>query len=259
MHRPLINATFTTLLYGWTLEIHVAGACSAATGKDEALSQSTQPKLQPRGVAELLDNLVASDGTGAHPHVKSGALSSGPDAMRNLADAVHFLCLLHGRYPGVVDSAVRKSVDPASRKWMEEAAQAFAQERAFLSKIASAVGPVPSTQGQAQCEAAVAAQRRALDMLAESDRQGCAVGAAIALTLDWRTIRVLLDISAQRLEITTPRCTLPDLRDTARVAAQIADGPAVERAVAFGAQQLIAQHSGLWDLLAARAASRAHP
>ena len=221
--------------------------------------QSARPLSQARGVAELLDNLVASEGTGAHPHVRSGTLSSGPEAMRNLADAVHFLCLLHGRYPGVVDSAARKAVDAASRQWMEEAAQAFAQERAFLSKIAAAVGPVPSTQGQAQCEAAVAAQRRALDMLAESDRQGCAVGAAIALTLDWRTIRVLLDISAQRLELAAPRCTLPDLRDTARVAAQIADTPAVERAIAFGAQQLIAQHSGLWDLLAARAASRAHP
>src|SRR3546814_9075635 len=71
-------------------------------------------------------------------------------------------------------------------------------------------------------------------MLAESDRQGCAMGAAIALTLDWRTIRVLLDISAQRLELSTPRCTLPDLRATARNAAQIADGPAVERSIAFG-------------------------
>ena len=223
------------------------------------MSQSTQPKLNTRGVAELLDNLVASEGTGAHPHIKSGALSSDPQAMRNLADAVHFIGLLHGRYPGVVDSAARQAVDPASRKWMEEAAQAFAQERAFLSKIAAAAGPVPSTQGQAQCEAAVAAQRRALDMLAESDRQGCAIGAAIALTLEWRTIRVLLDISAQRLDLATPRCTLPDLRDTARVATQIADSPAVERAVAFGAQQLIAQHSGLWDLLAARAASRVHP
>lgn len=222
------------------------------------MSQSTQPKPQPRGVAELLDHLVASGGTGAHPHIRSGALSNDAQAMRNLADAVHFLGLLHGRYPGVVDSAVRKTIDPASRKWMEEAAQAFAQERAFLSKITAAAGPVPSTQGQAQCEAAVAAQRRALDMLAESDRQGCAIGAAIALTLDWRTIRVLLDISAQRLEMTVPRCTLPDLRDTARVAAQVAETPAVERAIAFGAQQLIAQHSGLWDLLAARAASRAH-
>src|SRR3546814_14682926 len=98
--------------------------------------------------------------------------------MRNLADAVHFLCLLHGRHPGVIDAAARKAVDPASRQWMDEAAQAFAQERAFLSKIAAAAGPVPSTQGQGQCEAAVAAQCKALDLLAESDPHRCAVGPA---------------------------------------------------------------------------------
>lgn len=223
------------------------------------MSQSPQPKAPTRGVAELLDALVAGDGTGAHPHVRSGALSSGPEAMRNLADAVHFLCLLHGRYPGVIDNAARKTVDPASRKWMDQAADAFAEERAFLTKVASAVGPVPSTQGQAQCEAAVAAQRKAIDMLAESDRHGCALGAAIALTLDWRTIRVLLDISALRLDLVPPTCALPDLRDTARLAATIAETPAIERAMVFGAQQLITQHSGLWDLMAARTASRLHP
>ena len=89
------------------------------------MSQSPQPKTQTRGAAEMLDTLVASDGTGAHPHVRSGALSSGPEAMRNLADAVHFLCLLHGRHPGVIDNAARKAVDPASRRWMDEAAEAF--------------------------------------------------------------------------------------------------------------------------------------
>lgn len=227
--------------------------------EDLALSQSPQPRIPTRSAAELLDDLVAREGTGAHPHIRSGALSSGPDAMRNLADAVHFLCLLHGRYPGVIDNAARKAVDPAARAWMDQAATAFADERAFLSKIASAAGPVPSTQGQAQCEAAVAAQCKALDMLAESDRHGCALGAAIALSLDWRTIRVLLDISAQRLDLAPPTCSLPDLPGTARLAASTADTPAVERAMAFGAQQLIAQHSGLWDLMAARAASRAFP
>lgn len=222
------------------------------------MSQSTQLRPQARGIAETLDSLVAREGTGAHHHIKSGQLSQGPDAMRNLADAVHFLCLLHGRHPGVIDSAARKAVDSLSRQWMDQAAEAFAQERAFLSKIAAAVGPVPSTQGQDQCEAAVAAQRKALDMLAESDRHGCAIGAAIALTLDWRTVRVLLDISAQRLDLTPPRCTLPDLPGTARLATAIADSPAIERAMTFGAQQLIAQHSGLWDLMSARAASRTH-
>lgn len=223
------------------------------------MSPSIQPKQPARGVAELLDSLVASEGAGAHPHIKAGALSTGPDAMRNLADAVHFLCLLHGRYPGVIDNAARKAVDVASRRWMDEAANAFALERAFLSKIAAAAGPAPSTQGQAQCEAAVAAQRKAIEMLAESDRHGCALGAAIALTLDWRTIRVLLDISAQRLDLAPPSCSLPDLPGTARLAASSAATPAVERAMLFGAQQMIAQHSGLWDLMAARAASRVHP
>ncbi|WP_260582310.1 DUF6975 family protein [Sphingopyxis sp. PET50] len=223
------------------------------------MSQSPQLQPQTRNVAEMLD--LAGRRLRAPARIATCAprgLSNGPDAMRNLADAVHFLCLLHGRHPGVIDLAARKAVDPVSRQWMDEAADAFAQERAFLSKIAAAVGPVPSTQGQDQCEAAVAAQRKALDMLAESDRHGCAVGAAIALTLDWRTIRVLLDISAQRLDMAPPRCALPDLRETARLAGAVADTPAAERALVFGAQQLIAQHSGLWDLLEARAASRTH-
>ena len=64
--------------------------------------------------------------------------------------------------------------------------------------------------------------------------------------------------SLQRLDLPAVRCTLPDLRETARLASTVADTPAVERAIAFGAQQLITQHGGLWDLLAARAESRGH-
>lgn len=206
----------------------------------------------------MLDALVASDGTGAHPYVRSGKLSDGVDAMRNLADAVHFLCVLHGRHPGVVDHAARKAVEPEARRWLDEAAAAFAAERALLGRIAAAVGPVPSTGGQARCEAAVAGQRKALDMLAESDRRGCAIGAALALTLEWRTIRVLLDISAARIDIETPRCTLPDLIATARLAQEIAETPAIERALSFGAQQLVWQHRSLWDLLASREQARQH-
>lgn len=214
------------------------------------------PRETGGGVAEMLDALVANDGTGAHGYVRSGKLSDGPDAMRNLADAVHFLCVLHGRHPGVVDHAARKSIEPEARQWLDQAADAFSAERSLLGKIASKVGPVPSTSGQAQCEAAVAGQRKALDMLAESDRRGCALGAAIALTLEWRTIRVLLDISAARIDMETPHCTLPDLIATARLAQQVADSPAVERAIGFGAGQLIAQHRGLWDLMAAREEAR---
>jgi hypothetical protein len=217
-------------------------------------------QLLPRdargGAAEMLDSLVAAEGTGAHPYVRSGKLSEGAGAMRNLADAVHFLCVLHGRHPGVVDHAARKAVEPDARAWLDQAADAFAAERALLGRIASAVGPVPSTSGQAQCEATVAGQRKALDMLAESDRRGCALGAALALTLEWRTIRGLLDISAARIDMVTPRCTLPDLVATARLAQSFAETPAIERAMTFGAQQLVWQHRGLWDLLATREQAR---
>lgn len=207
-------------------------------------------------VANTLDMLVAAEGSGAHRYVQSGKLSRGPDALRNLADAVHFLAALHGRHPGVVDHAARKGVDPTARLWLEQASDAFSGERAFMSALASKVGPQPSTAGQAQCQAAVNGQRHALDMLAQSDRRGCALGAAIALTLDWRTIRVLLDISAERLDMTPPDCTLPSLPDTARLADSVADSIAVERAMGFGAQQLIGQHRGLWDLLDARESAR---
>lgn len=209
-------------------------------------------------MAEQLDALVALGGTGAHAYVKSGKLSQGPDALRNLADAVHFLCMLHGGYPGIVDNAARKTVDRDARGWLADAADAFGRERAYLSQLVSAVGPLPSTAGQAQCEAAVGGQRHALEMLAESDRSGCALGAAMALALEWRTIRVLMDISAERLDRNVPGCTLPDLRDTARLAISVAQSPAIERAMLFGAQQVIAQHSSLWDLLEAREAARAH-
>ncbi|WP_033075628.1 DUF6975 family protein [Sphingopyxis sp. MWB1] len=220
------------------------------------MSQIISPLPQPPDTAQLLDELVGGKGTGAHPYVRSGALSEAPEAMRNLADAVHFLCLLHGRHPGVVDSAALKNVDPEARAWLEEAVEAFADERAFLSHIAAAVGPVPSTPGQAQSEATVAAQRRALDMLAQSDRHGCAVGAALALTLDWCTIRVLLDISAARLDLAANPSHLPDLRATAALAARLGASPPIQRAMLFGAKQLLLQHQGLWDLMMARAKAR---
>src|SRR3546814_7351412 len=105
---------------------------------DDALSRSPQPRPQIRGVADLLDSLIASEGTGAPAHVRSGALSSGVHAMCNLADAVHFLCLLHARHPGLIDAAARNAVDPASRPWMEEAEGAFAPQTAFISRSTAA-------------------------------------------------------------------------------------------------------------------------
>lgn len=203
--------------------------------------------------AEALVARVHAEGSAAHPHLRSDTLHSGPEALRNLADAAHHLCILHGRLPGVIDHAVARMRQPAARAWMEAAAEAFVSERALLTRLAVATGPLPSTPGQAECEAAVLQQRHALAMLAQSERDGCALGAAVALVLDWQAIRTVLEAAAKRVSMEPQPSRLPDAGSLPLAPAS----PAFERAFAFGSQQLLAQHRGLWDLLEAREAARA--
>lgn len=200
--------------------------------------------------------LTASDGSIAHPWLQR--LVAGGEPARDLADAAHYLCVLHGRHPGVIDHALDHARLPVERGWLEAAAEAFAVERAYLVRIVAAAGPLPSTPGQAESEAAAHAQQHAIDMLAQSDRTGCATGAALALGLDWEAIREVLDAAAHRLGITPPVCSLPPAEETVTVVDALVREMSVERAMLFGAQQMFAQHRGLLDLLEARASARAN-
>ena len=213
-------------------------------------------RAEHRGVAAVLSQLVAVDGTAGHRYVPSVDLKSGKFATRNLADAVHFFCTLHGRHPGVIDLAGQHTTQNAARSWLIQAVDGFALERSFLTKLVVAAGPLPSTPGQAQSESAVNGQRHALDMLARSDRAGCALGAAMTLILDWQSIRQILDHAANRWGVAVPQCTLPSEDQTLALAQTVSDTPAIERAVSFGAQQILNQHRGLWDLLDARQIAR---
>lgn len=204
--------------------------------------------------AERLARIVRADGSAGH--VAPDRLSRNNALLRDIADALHQLCSLHGRHPGVVDHAARADVHPAATPWLEQAAAAFAEERAYLIRVSAAAGPPPGTPGQAAAEAALAAQRHAIDLLARSGRPGCALGAAIAVTLDWAVIRRPLDAAAIRLGLETIPLTLPSPAQTLRLIDQVTDAAPIERAMTFGLQQLLAQHRGLWDLLLARAESR---
>jgi hypothetical protein len=208
------------------------------------------------GAADMLARLVDSEGSSGHRYLASPELNSGKFATRNLADAVHHLCTLHGRHPGVLDHAAVHTAHDAARVWLISAVDGFVGERAVLAKLVVAVGPLPSTPGQAESESAVNAQRHALDMLAQSDRDGCALGAAIALVLDWKAVRGALDTIANRLGVVIPECALPGRAESLAVAAEVAATPSIERAMAFGAQQLLGQHHGLWNLLDARQIAR---
>jgi hypothetical protein len=204
----------------------------------------------------MLDELLARSGSGAHPYAVSPDLLSGPDAARNLADAVHYLCVLHGRLPSVVDLASRKVTLEQSKGWMADAATGFALERTYLTRLVVAVGPLPSTPGQSECEAAVVAQHHAVEMLARSERTGCAPGAAIGLVMDWAAIRPVLDAAAQRFGLEPMECALPSDAETRAFAAEIAGTPATARAVRFGMEQILIQHGGLWSLLESREHAR---
>lgn len=202
----------------------------------------------------LLAACVAEHGSATHPWFGSDALLSGPEAARNLADAIHLLTALHGRHPGVVDHAATRTVDSAGRAWLQAAAQAAAAERALLTRLAVAAGPIPSTPGGSSSEAAIQAQRGALSTLAQSDRKGTALGAALAFASDWAPVRkVVIEAAAKRLGVDVA----PNgFGDAATLRAVADEAEATERALLFGAQQLSLQHRALWDLLEARAQAR---
>ncbi|RYD85397.1 MAG: hypothetical protein EOP61_38925, partial [Sphingomonadales bacterium] len=90
-----------------------------------------------------LGALAASDGSGNHPYLQR--LQANVEPLRDLADAAHYMCILHGRHPGVIDHASAHGLSGIERGWLEGASAAFATERAFLVRIVAAAGPLPST------------------------------------------------------------------------------------------------------------------
>jgi hypothetical protein len=219
-------------------------------------SASVESAEGPRA-GELLLACVTEHGSAAHPYSTSQELLKGPEAQRNLADLIHFLCVLYGRYPGVVDHAAARIVEPEARAWIAAAAYSFAGERALLARLAVAAGPMPSTPGAADSDAAVIGQRHAIEMLAQSERAGCALGAAMAVVLDWTVLRGALDSAARRFGVDAPPFPAGRPDEIAAVANRHANTAPVRRALLFGGQQILLQHHGLWDLLETRQQARA--
>lgn len=200
--------------------------------------------------------VVREQGSARHVFTASQQLLNGPEATRNLADAIHFLCALHGRHPGVIELVAMRTVDPAARAWLAETAEAFARERTYLAKLAVQAGPVPATPGGGS-EAVVAMQRNAIMTLAQSERRGCAIGAAAAVAADWCVVRQVMDCAALRFGMDTAQpWRAGEAASIEAMVAALGDDPAMRRALLFGAEQVAIQHRGLWDLLAARAGAR---
>jgi hypothetical protein len=169
-----------------------------------------------------------------------------------IADIAHFMCIAHGRLPGVIDYAATKIVDDAARDWFMQAINAFASERAFLNKLTVAAGPITRQVGQNKLTALVAKQVKIFEMIATSDRKGCAGGAAIAFALDWQATRPLIEAAALSLGIEPKETGLPKSDLCQILASELAVTDAAGRAMMFGAEQLLGQQRGLWRLISAR-------
>lgn len=207
-------------------------------------------------VAEAQLARVASEGCARHSHLNSLLEASGPHSGRDLADAVHLLCSLHGHYPGLIEIALQRCPNGPVHEWLARASDAFERERLYLVRLTSAVGPMPSTPGAAETEASLVAARHALETLATSERDGCAIGAATALVGDWWPIRRLLDRAATRAATDTPAPSLPDEASVVAIVEHAAQSAGSQRALGFGGEQLLLQHRALFDLLEARAEAR---
>jgi hypothetical protein len=208
-------------------------------------------------VAEAQLARVAGEGCVRHSYLNSLLEASGRHSGRDLADAVHLLCSIHGRYPGLIEMALQRCPKGPVQDWLSRASEGFERERLYLVRLTSAVGPLPSTPGAAETEASLVAARHALETLAMSERGGCALGAATALVGDWWPIRRMLDRAAARVGTEAPAPSLPDEASVVAVIGRGADSAASQRALAFGGEQLLLQHRALFDLLEARAEARA--
>ena len=199
---------------------------------------------------------IAARGLCGHAHAARLAVATGPEAARDLADAVHLLCSLYGRHPGLVELALGHAAPGPVRDWLLAASEAFERERLYLVRLTAAVGPLPSTPGSAETESVLGQQRHAIETLALSERRGCALGATTALVGDWGVVRGVLNRAAARMGVDVPLCSLPQPEAVAAVLRAGIEGMAAERALGFGADQLLLQNQGLFDLLEARAGAR---
>lgn len=220
------------------------------------MGPASAERVEEVRASDRLLTIVKERGSASHPYVRSEALLRGVHAARNLADMTHFLCTVHGRHPGAIDHAAGTIGESRPHEWLERAIDTFAEERALLARIAAAAGPPPGTRATADSDVVVMAQCHAIEMLTRSERKGCAFGAALALALDWGVIREVLEAAALRFGIEAPAYDLDDRAEVSALANTFADTPAIQRAMLFGAEQISAQHHGLWDLLEARQDSR---
>ena len=143
-----------------------------------AINRSVNHK--PVSVAEAQLARVAGEGCARHAHVNALLEVSGPLPPAISPMPCTCCAAFTAAIPGLIELALQRCPKGEAKDWLDHAAEAFERERLYLVRLTSAVGPLPSTPGAAETETSLVAARHALETLAQSERKGCALGAATA-------------------------------------------------------------------------------
>ena len=81
---------------------------------------------------------VAAQGSTDHPYRLSLLSANGPNAARDLGDAVHLFCSLYGRHPGLIELALNNCPAGPVRDWLRDASDAYERERLYLVRLTAA-------------------------------------------------------------------------------------------------------------------------
>ena len=173
-----------------------------------------------------------------------------------VADIAHYLCVAHGKHPGIIEHAMCKIVEDCSREWLVKAADGFTRERLYLTELTVAAGPITRITGQDETDMLIVNQSKQYKMLSSSDRKGCPIGSAAAFIMDWHHIRELMDIIALQINIAIPSNTLPTVDETEKMISEYAINENISRAINFGADQILSQQRAFWNIIKARSKSR---
>src|SRR5207237_10620316 len=160
-------------LYALALRPLGYGFASSESEREVGMAVNRSVGVKPVSVAEAQLARVAGEGCARHPHLNALLEAAGPQRARDLADAVHLLCSLHGRYPGLIEIALQRCPKGEARSWLDRASEAFERERLYVVRLTASVGPLPSTPGAAETEASIQAARHALEPPPTSERQRC--------------------------------------------------------------------------------------
>jgi hypothetical protein len=206
-----------------------------------------------RHVVDSLAAVVAPPGG----HLSRLVAGNMPKALQALADCAHFLTILHGQVPSLFELA-SGSGSPGTTAWLRALTGAFSEDRRWLARLSVLTGASLDLGGLTSAEQVVRDQRDAMLTLATSSRNGCALGAAVALVVEWRRLRDDLPRAALALDIDCRDRLAPSWPDDGVEPALVdcGDEAMVRRAIVFGATQLASLHWQLFELLEARHAAR---